>query len=147
MTGVNATGGSLLPAASAATFRIAPATTSGTIVYYAAAGECVGQSWLEGLRVGNESVSTVLTPPQVEWYTPLDGLGNLVPDGGGVTDCIGCHSAIPDGDGGVVRSVAFANGRDPPGNLGWPGTSASIDPATVGTIPPWVTPGGQQAFD
>jgi hypothetical protein len=134
------------PAASTATFRIAPAPTSGSIVYWAAAGECNGQSWLEGLHVGEEAVSPVLTPPQAQWYTPRDGWGNIVADGGGVVDCIGCHSAIPDGDGGVVHSVAFLNSWDTH-NLGWPGTIASVDPTSVGAVPSWVTPGGEQAFD
>jgi hypothetical protein len=132
---------------STSTFRIAPATAGGTMIYWAAAGECAGQAWLEGFNVGDETVASVLKPSQAQWYTPRDGWGNIVADGGGVVDCIGCHSGVPDGDGGVGHSVAFLNSWDTT-NLGWPGIMASVDPdAGIGTVPSWVTPGGKQAFN
>jgi len=128
-------------------FRIAPATAGGTMIYWAAAGECSGQAWLEGFNVGDETVASVLQPSQAQWYTPVDGFGNSVADGGGVVDCIGCHSGIPDGVGGQGHSVAFLNSWDT-SNLGWPGIMASVDPdAGIGSVPSWVTPSGKQAFN
>jgi hypothetical protein len=135
-------------ASSTAKFRIAPATAGGTMIYWAAAGECAGQAWLEGFNIGDETVASVLTPSQARWYTPQDGYGNALTGDAGAIDCIGCHSGVPDGDGGVGHSVAFLNSWEPPGNLGWPGIMASVDPdAGIGSVPSWVTPGGKQAFN
>jgi hypothetical protein len=143
VTGVGS-GGS---ASSTAKFRIAPATAGGTMIYWAAAGECAGQAWLEGFNVGDETVSSVLTPSQAQWYTPYDGFGNQTKGDAGAVDCIGCHSGVPDGDGGQGHSVAFLNSWDTT-NLGWPGIMASVDPdAGIGTVPSWVTPSGKQVYN
>jgi hypothetical protein len=58
-----------------ATIRIAPASADGTIVYWTTSGG----SALKGFHVGDESVTTVLTPS--------DASGQ----------CVACHSSTPDG--------------------------------------------------
>jgi hypothetical protein len=49
--------------------------------------------------------------------------------------CIGCHTAIPDG-----KSVAFLDFWP------WGGAVASVEAKHEGEIPSWLTPGGAQAF-
>jgi hypothetical protein len=110
------------PAASAPSeVRIAPAAASGAIVYWTTSGG----SALKGFSIGDESVRPVLSPGQVKSKTAT---------GADVT-CVGCHTSTPDG------LYAGLTTQDPWGNV-----LASIDTATVGAAPPFLTPGGAGAL-
>src|SRR5579883_235684 len=114
VTGVNTSSSGGAPTSSSAKFRIAPAGAGGAMIYWAAVGDKNGMSWLEGFNVGDETVATVLTPPDVQLQISRDQGGNLQTDNGmqtpGSVECIGCHAAIPDGvDGGLGTSVAFVD--------------------------------------
>ena len=50
--------------------------------------------------------------------------------------CIGCHTAIPDG-----QSVSFLDFWP------WPGVASSVVDKQQGQLPTWLTPGGMQALD
>ncbi|HSY24787.1 MAG TPA: hypothetical protein VK841_21835, partial [Polyangiaceae bacterium] len=132
-------------------FQIAPANANGSMIYWAAVGdENGGFSWLEGFRVGDDNVSQVLTVDQVQEKMSRDTGGNLqttyidpplggtkLANGTGSVQCIGCHVAVPDGE-----SVAFHDFYP------WPGVAAEVntgDGGAAGAIPPWFTPGGQEA--
>ncbi len=102
------------------TARIAPASAAGTIVYWTTSNGTA----LRGFRVGDESVVTVLTPPQV----------------GGSVRCIGCHTSTPDGEyAGFSASVQIGNG-DPAGVA-----LASVDGGAQ--RPPYVTATAQALLD
>ncbi len=137
----------------ATTFSIAPANANGSMVYWTAAGDVSGWSWLEGFGVGDETVSIVLTAPtgpyantatQDEWGLSRDVGGNLTttnrdtnvpltPIGG--VECIGCHVAAPD-----TKSVAFVDFYP------WDGVTSAVDPAHAGTSPAWLSPGGAETL-
>lgn len=141
--GVNMSDPSSKPTVTTGKFRIAPAGAGGAMIYWAAVGDKNGDSWLEGFNVGDEHVSTVLTPPQVQLQISRNQGGQLqtttVPPGS--VQCIGCHAAIPDGvDGGTGKSVAFTDFYP------WTGVVAQVDSDAGGTIPQWLTQGGAQAF-
>ena len=110
--------------AAISSFTIAPVDAPGKIVYWAIpSGNSDGI--LRGFGIGEESVETVLTGPQVQ---PPASTATLN-DG-----CIGCHSATPDG-----LSVGFAFG--PHNNNGdtYYDSIASIESSTLGTVPSYVT--------
>jgi hypothetical protein len=139
--------------AAALAFRIAPANANGSMVYWTAAGDVSGWSWLEGFGVGDETVAVVLTPPtgpyantatQDQWALSRDVGGNLTttnrdtnapltPTGG--VECIGCHVAAPD-----TKSVAFVDFYP------WDGVVSAVDPAHAGTLPSWLSPGGAETL-
>jgi hypothetical protein len=141
--GVNMSDPSSKPAGTTAKFRIAPAGAGGAMIYWAAAGDKPGDSWLEGFNVGDEHVATVLTPAQVQLQISRDQGGQLqtmTPPAGSV-QCIGCHAAIPDGvDGGVGKSVAFVDFYP------WTGVVSEVESDAGGVVPAWLTGGGGQAF-
>jgi len=58
--------------------HIAPVPAPGSIVYWTSSGGTA----LKGFSIGEEQVTTVLTPPMM---------------GDGATTCIGCHTSSPDG--------------------------------------------------
>jgi hypothetical protein len=66
-------------------FTIAPVAASGTIAYWTSDG-ANGDSAFKGFKVGEETVHTILEPPQA------------------ATRCVGCHSSTPDG-----KFVAFSS--------------------------------------
>ena len=70
------------------TFRIAPVTANGSIVYWTNGVDAHSPAF-KGFTVGDESVQAVLTQPQAEAV------------------CVGCHSSTPDG-----KFVAFSSGND-----------------------------------
>jgi hypothetical protein len=117
--GTALTGGPSL--GSSGNFTIAPADAAGTIVYWTTSG---GSS-LKGFTVGDESVITALTPPQVDMPTANNT----------AVTCIGCHSSTPDG-----KFVGFT-AQGP-----WGNAVASIEEASVGDAPPFMGPGGLAAF-
>lgn len=57
------------------TMEIAPVAAAGTVVYWTTSGGSV----LKGFRMGDETVQTVITPPQTG------------------TACVACHTSTPDG--------------------------------------------------
>lgn len=140
---VSASSGSGSAASSSTTFQIAPANANGSMVYWAAVGDKNGLSWLEAFGVGDEGVTQVLRPSQVQSKLSRDQGGNLTtrdPDNNvtvaaGSDLCIGCHVAAPD-----RQSVAFLDFYP------WPGVTARIDGTNSGALPTWLTPGGGEAF-
>jgi hypothetical protein len=129
--GVNTAGGS--PASAKSSFTIAPAAAGGAMIYWATTGDQNGLSWLEGFAPGDEGVATTLEVSNVQAKLYRDQGGNAT--GGGATQCIGCHSAVPDG-----QSVSFVDFWP------WPASAASVDPSSTGAVPSWLTPGGAQAL-
>jgi hypothetical protein len=128
------------PVRSTSTFTIAPAGADGSMIYWAATGEFNGQSWLEGFRPGDEGAVDVLNVSQVQFNQSRDQGGQLKgPQGGGtngVVECIGCHTAIPDG-----QSVSFLDFWP------WGGVASSVADKQEGQLPTWLTPGGMQALN
>jgi hypothetical protein len=125
------------PAGTQGTFRIAPAGAGGAMIYWAAVGENNGQSWLEGFNVGDEGVASVLQVPQVAMKLSRDQGGQLQSstNGAGADQCIGCHTAVPDG-----QSVAFLDFWP------WNGVTSVVAPKMTGNVPSWLTPGGAEAL-
>ncbi|HVZ86121.1 MAG TPA: hypothetical protein VHG72_04085 [Polyangia bacterium] len=107
-------------------FTIAPVDAPGKIVYWAIP-QGNSDGILRGFGIGEESVETVLTGPQVQ---PPASSATLN-DG-----CIGCHSATPDG-----LSVGFAFGPHDNNGDTYYDTIVSIESPTVGVAPSYVTPG------
>jgi hypothetical protein len=103
------------------TFTIAPADASGAIVYWTTSG---GSS-LKGFQVGDESVVSALTAPEVK--TPTVG--------GAAVTCIGCHTSTPDG-----KYVGFT-AQGPWGNV-----LASIEKMSVGAQPDFMGAGALAAL-
>jgi hypothetical protein len=68
---------------------------------------------LYGFSVGDESVTSVLTVPQIQETASGVSMG-----------CIGCHTATPDGN-----FVGFT------GNYPWPNALAAVDPTLAGEMP------------
>jgi hypothetical protein len=99
---------------------IAPVNANGTIVYWTT----TGGSSLKGFQVGQESVSSVLTPQQVKMQT-----------GGNQVTCIGCHTSTPDG----LAAGFTAQGP-------WGNALASIDQGNTGNQPSYVGAGAIAAL-
>jgi hypothetical protein len=107
---------------STSSFTIAPVDAPGKIVYWSLSNTGLGS--LKGFGIGEEGVASVLVPSQVQASDPA------------VDDCIGCHSATPDGFGvGMVLA--------PSNNAGdaFFESLADIRPATLGTTPSYLDPG------
>jgi hypothetical protein len=121
------------PACSTSSFTIAPASAGGSMIYWAAIGDWSGDSWLEGFAPGDESVATTLQVGDVQAKLDRDANGNL--QSNGAVNCIGCHSAIPDGE-----SVAFVDWWP------WPTSVANVKPVgdagTTGQVPSWLSTQG-----
>jgi hypothetical protein len=100
---------------SSATMTIAPVPAPGSIVYWTTTGTTA----LEGFRIGDEVVESVLTPGQVRQ-----------PAG---TGCVGCHTATPDGQN--ASFCILGGGPD------WSNTLANIQQGKTGSIPPWLGAG------
>jgi hypothetical protein len=131
--GVDMTTGAPAPTSAKSSFTIAPASAGGAMIYWAATGDQNGFSWLEGFAPGDEGVATTLQVTDVKAKLYRDQGGNV--QNAGASQCIGCHSAVPDGD-----SVTFVDFWP------WPGSAASVDPKSTGAVPSWLTPGGAQAL-
>jgi hypothetical protein len=124
---VRTQGSAGLSAPSTATFSIAPVGAAGTMVYWALRGfdaTDTSNEQLYGFSVGDESVLSVLTVPQVEETA-----------NGVATGCIGCHTATPDGS-----YVGFT------GNYPWPNVLASVEPSSVGAMPDFLGAAGGQTL-
>ncbi len=131
---VDPTSAGATPAGTQGKFRIAPAGAGGSMIYWAAVGERNGESWLEGFSVGDEGVATVLDVASTQLKVSRDQGGQLQ-QGTGAVQCIGCHTAVPDG-----KSVAFVD------DWPWSGVAASVANMHEGEVPSWLTPGGAEAF-
>ena len=103
---------------------VAPAQATGAIVYWTTSGN----SALKGFQPGDESVVTVLTPPQVASTV------ETVP-------CIGCHASTPDGEYAGFGGTNSATSQ-------WPNGIALIDQdaGVVGAAPPFLGAGGIAAL-
>jgi hypothetical protein len=134
VSAVNGSSSGAQPSSTQSTFRVAPAGAGGAMIYWAAVGEQNGQSWLEGFNVGDEGVADVLEVSQIQLKVSRDQGGQLQ-NGTGAAQCIGCHTAVPDG-----KSVAFLDFWP------WSGVTASVAPKQTGQVPSWLTPGGAEAF-
>jgi len=124
---VRASGPAGLSAPSTATFTIAPAQASGQMVYWALRGfdaTNTNNEQLYGFSVGDESVTSVLTVPQVQETAS-----------GVQITCIGCHTATPDGS-----YVGFT------GNYPWPNALAAVDPTTAGQMPSFLGAAGGETL-
>ena len=75
------------------TFTIAPVSVGGSIVYWTTSGV----SALKGFKVGDETVSTVMTPSMVD----------------PTVTCIGCHVSTPDGAFIAMAANSAPNAADP----------------------------------
>ena len=93
------------------------------MIYWAAVGELNGQSWLEGFSVGDEGVAKVLDVASTQLKVSRDQGGQLQ-KGTGAVQCIGCHTAVPDG-----KSVAFVD------DWPWSGVAASVANMHEGEVP------------
>jgi len=125
------------------TFRIAPVTVAGSVVYRAAKSADVSltSSKLSGFYVGGEIAVDVLTLPQVqqsgiesETGMGLRGSGsNGYQIDAGAVECIGCHTSTPDG-----TAVGFTDAWP------WDNVFADIGAGSVGQVPAWLSPSAQQ---
>jgi hypothetical protein len=128
------------------TFVIAPVEARGKMVYWATTSSEVqpGTSKLVGFDVGDESVIDALTVPQAGDRKILGSGGRdlrgMYDDGKGVppghVQCIGCHVSTPDGS-----AVAFTD------HWPWNAVLASVEEATVGGLPDYVTPGAEKLLN
>ena len=128
------------PSGTKGSFQIAPVYAGGSLVYWASTSPAINPntSKLVGFHVGDESVIDALTIPQVQrQIIAVDGTALRVsPDPGAIKDppgavqCIGCHTSTPDGE-----AVAFTD------LWPWNGVIASIETATLGQQPAYVTAG------
>ncbi|HEX8790539.1 MAG TPA: hypothetical protein VF765_06275 [Polyangiaceae bacterium] len=100
---------------------IAPVAAPGTIVYWSIIPS-PGTTALKGFAVGDESVTPVLTPSQVQ-ESP--------------TTCLGCHNATPDGD-----YASFSTS-----DTNWGNGFADIRQNMTGQVPPWLGAAGKAAVE
>jgi hypothetical protein len=111
---------------------IAPVSAPGTIVYWAILNGQSGSADLKGFSVGDETVGTVLTPPQVQERAEA-----------GAPPCIGCHAATPDGLN-VGFMLGYAEGA--PGAYTDSIATLGVD-AAPGLVPSFLTADGKAAMD
>jgi hypothetical protein len=134
------------PSGTRGTFAIAPVEARGKLVYWATTSSEVqpNTSKLVGFDVGDESVIDALTVPQVGTRAILGSGGRdlrgMYDDPKGVpaghVQCIGCHVSTPDG-----AAVAFTD------HWPWNNVLASIEEATVGTRPEYLTAGAEKLLN
>jgi hypothetical protein len=109
--------------------EIAPAPAPGIIVYWAIVDSSAQYGTLKGFAVGDETVVSVLAPPQVQERAPA------------IPPCIGCHASTPDG-----LNVVFSIGPNPD----WPYTNSMGTIGSTGTpglVPSFLTPDAKVALD
>jgi hypothetical protein len=115
LNGASLTGEAL---GSSGSIGIAPVEAPGTIVYWTPSNG----SALKGFAIGDESVTPVLVPNQVQEYA---------------TGCIGCHDSTPDGQ--------FASFTSESNN--WQNGFANIQAGMTGQVPPWFGAAGRAAIE
>jgi hypothetical protein len=111
---------------------IAPVGAPGTIVYWSIVNGQSGYGELQGFAIGDETVGTVLIPPQVRER------GDAA-----VPPCIGCHAATPDGLN-VGFMLGYAEGS--PGAYTDSIATLGVD-AAPGLVPSFLTADGKAAMD
>jgi hypothetical protein len=119
----------------AATFQIAPAIADGSLIFWSTQSfaALAASTNLQGFHVGDEGTTAALTVPQVQqkvWAGPPDGGDFPQPPVLEPVGCIGCHAATPDGN-----YVGFT------AQWPWPNAIASVQAASAGAAPPWLTVG------
>ncbi|HEY1960199.1 MAG TPA: hypothetical protein VGH28_31535 [Polyangiaceae bacterium] len=105
------------------TIGIAPVDAPGSIVYWFTDGYS-GAIGLNGFSVGDESVVSALTTPQVQEQS---------------ISCMGCHTGTPDGASVVISTT----------NGGWGNMLASVDPGdggAAGVVPSYAGNAGLAAL-
>jgi hypothetical protein len=123
--------------------EIAPVNAGGSLVFWTVKDSNVGpdSSKLFGFKVGDEGVEEVLEPKTVAFNAVLNENGQDLRGeyGGGKpgfspgeVQCVGCHASTPDG-----AAVVFTD------DWPWDKPIASVDTATRGQIPSYVTPGAR----
>jgi len=100
---------------------VAPVAAPGTIVYWSIIPS-PGTTALKGFAVGDESVTPVLTPAQVQEFN---------------APCVGCHTATPDGFYASFSSSANQ----------WGNGFADIRQNMTGEAPPWLGAAGKAAVE
>jgi hypothetical protein len=100
---------------------IAPVAAPGTIVYWSIIPQ-PGTTALKGFAVGDESVTPVLTPNQVQEFN---------------APCVGCHTATPDG-----YYASFSSSANQ-----WGNGFADIRQNMTGQAPPWLGAAGKAAVE
>lgn len=118
------------------TFLIAPVKAGGKMVYWATTSARVepDAGKLAGFAVGEDTVKDTLTVADVGDRDLLreDGVKERAAAYGvdaGCVQCIGCHTAVPDG-----KAVAFGD------HWPWNVIVASIDPSPAAEVPPGAPP-------
>ena len=107
---------------SSGAWAIAPVEAPGSIVYWRIKGGDIAD--LKGFAVGDDTVRPTLDPAKVEVKADLK--------------CVGCHTSSPDGKYAIFSSNGLSNY----------GTGiASIEPATEGKKPPYLTALGESSLE
>lgn len=110
---------------SSGAWSVAPVDAPGSIVYWHIIGDPLAD--LKGFRVGDESVTQALDPASIKQESN--------------TQCVGCHISSPDGKYAIVSSRNY-------GGTGHYGIGiASIEPATRGDVPPFLTSFGRASLE
>ncbi len=100
---------------------IAPVDAPGTIVYWSIVPG-PRQTSLKGFSIGDEVVTPVLDPSQVQEFS---------------TNCIGCHTSTPDG-----KFAAFSSSSN-----SWQDGLADIEQGLTGQVPSFLGAGGKAVLE
>jgi hypothetical protein len=137
---VSSSGGGT-PVGAESSFKIAPVSARGSMVYWATTSTQKGDAyaWLDGFGVGEEGVVVALRQPQVTFSPMRDMAGNIRGAEFGAqqgrVSCIGCHTSTPDGNAALFDD-----------HWPWGIAIASVLEGSVGQTPDYVTPAGQAAL-
>jgi WD40-like Beta Propeller Repeat len=128
------------------TFRVSKALAGGSMVFWGTSSSVPGKgtSRLYGFTMGDEAVVNTLDTDQIQSidrvYTAVgsDLRGDFARDAvtgfaTGEAQCIGCHSSTPDG-----KAMIFTD------NYPWNMGIASVETATPGAVPDYVSAGARQ---
>jgi hypothetical protein len=123
--------------------EVAPVNAGGSLVFWTVKDSNPGpdSSKLFGFTVGDEGVAEVLAPKTVQFNNVIHEAGQDLRGeyGGGKpgfsageVQCMGCHTSTPDG-----AAVVFTD------DWPWDKPIASVETATRGQIPSYLTPGAR----
>jgi hypothetical protein len=104
--------------------RIAPVDAQGSIIYWTTTSKS-----LKGFKPGDEDVSLVLQPTQVQ---------------GRAIDCVGCHVTTPDGD--YLGFATKLEGANPDPSTAYAVGVTPTAQGQVGSAPSFIGAGGAQAM-